>query len=247
MIDIKLRYHLTVAIQGDDILPTQENFSKLFQAFKDQEIIPTSFQELLPNNTIRKGIRLASINSEWEIIFRKDKIDFQKRGTTIKGGNIGSFESYCEDLKGHIDKIFTIFNKKASRIGIVSSAFLNEMTSAQFDSIYKKLNNNPFEFYQKHQPTEWINRYKSSTDIELLSAAEPINCISTIARSLGNYFENSTRTTSLLDRVLFELEINTDALNLEYRFDLERLKLFCDESAKLHSSLENDIISKLTV
>jgi hypothetical protein len=244
MIDIKTQYQ--AAIFGDigDIQPTPEHIKALIDLFSDRALIPNPFYEFgaagqANRPTRRARIGFTSVNREWEINFRSDRIQITKHAVQPHGANLGGLGEFCSDVSILFDKITSKFEKKANRIALVTNCILEEMTEETLSRVYLKLFNPP-KFYEKIPPFEWDWRTASRDGINLTELNEILNIIVTISRASGEFQVRDEVTP--FDRVRLGFDINTVPDNKEHRFNAQNIMSFYNQVLKLHNSLSAEVM-----
>ena len=244
MIDIKTQYQ--AAIFGDirDIQPTPEHTKTLIDLFSDKALIPNPFYELggtgQANRPARRArIGFTSVNREWEINFRSERIQITKHAVQSHGTNLGDLGEFCSDVNLLFDRIISKFEKKANRIALVTNFILEEMTEEALSRVYLKLFNPP-KFYEKIRPFEWDWRTASRDGINLSGLNETLNIIVTISRASGEFQVRDEVTP--FDRVRVGFDINTIPDNTEHRFNTQSVVNFYNQVLGLHNSLSAEVM-----
>lgn len=155
MIDAKMDYQAAVFVNASDIVPNADNIANLLDAFRDEELIPDSFQELaMPRMTPTARLGLASVSNEWAIRFASSRIDIVKSATDPKGSNLGDVDEFCSDVAEYFGRIIDRFPKRANRLALITAYLLDAMTPSALSDVYAKLLIPP-PFYCDHPAFEW--------------------------------------------------------------------------------------------
>jgi hypothetical protein len=234
MIDIKVKYQAVALMPGIEV--NQSNISQMMEVFADKGLIPTTFPE---SSQLR--FMLQSTNNEWNIHFGIDRIEITKNATDTKGSNIGTIEQFCADVSGFFTKILNKYPQQASRLALLSSVILKEMSEDMLNGIYEKFFN-PIPLYSENKPVEWNSMTVSHIQKEVNSVNEIINFISTINRLNGQL--NINQEFIPIDRISVILDINTIP-NAKNRFGETEIVYFYKNIPVWHNDLLNEILDKI--
>ena len=240
MIDIKLIYQAVLFVNAEDILPTPDIITSFLQIFRDENLIPNTFQELNPTTPKPQvRLRLSTPNNEWAITFATNRIDVTKNPTDPKGSNRGTPDDFCSDAIGFFTKIGNQFPKKANRLALVTNQLLEEMTEEKLSSVYIKLFNSP-RFYKDNPPYEWNWRSVSEIPVQISDLKDNHNAITIINRVQGDM--TYPQGITVFDRLQLSLDINTSRKKTESRFDITHIKDYFQQVHKIHESLSSQIM-----
>lgn len=239
MFDIAQSYQASAFIDASKVQPTPETISKLLTLFSDKGFLPSTFQEISPNNPFpQTRLALSTPTGGWRINFASNRVDFEKHPTDIRGSNLGDPMPFIEDVRELSNRVFKHLNKKAKRITFLSGGMLAEMGEVQLASIYKNLFNS-LPYYSDNPSFEWSQRIASNSQSKIGKKSETLNVITQISRVMGQFVTpDSVRDFS---RIEIKFDINTSANNDENRFGAADFKLFLTGALKLREDLIKQI------
>jgi hypothetical protein len=135
MFDILIRYQASLFVNIQELNPAPDTVSKMMLLFRDENFIPSTFQEISQSG-VQTRIRFSSLNNEWAINFGTDRISIEKNPTDIKGKNLGKIEDFTEYACKLLGRTLSEINKKGNRISLVTTGLLNEMPPERLNKIY---------------------------------------------------------------------------------------------------------------
>jgi len=240
MVDYKLKYQISIFLNASELDATSKNIGDLMGVFSDKGFIPNTFQEITNlNPQPQNRFALQSPNREWYINFGSTRIDIEKNPISIKGDNLGSVETFCDEAKDIANRILSKVPKKANRLSLVTRVFLDEMNNDKLNNVYSRLFKSP-ELYQDNLPFEWNWRTVSHIDKEISGEMETFNVITSLNRIGAQVREGNSIAT--LDRIELNLDINTVPQNNEYRFNEEKIKSFLELVKTWHNEIESNTL-----
>jgi hypothetical protein len=240
MIDVKLKYQISIFLDARNITPTPDTVMAFLGQLKEFGFISSTYQEIVPP-VLRPQprLRLMTQNEEWNIRLGSQRIDMEKMPTDLKGSNLGEIDSFCSDALNYLVKINEIVNKNASRLAFITQYILGEMSEDTFSSTYEALFKHP-SFYQDNQPFEWDWRSASRIEKEFAGLRECLNVITILKRTKGD-FQLKEQSMSF-DRILLTMDINTVAENSDLRFDLSHIKAFNETAQSMQAELLESLL-----
>lgn len=228
MIAIQTKFQAVVFVNAIDILPTPDNISFLLHKFSDIGLLPSTFQEMSPAGiNLQPRIRLNSQTGEWIINIGSSRIDIEKNAINNSGDNLGEIEDFVNQSIDFLDRIFSHFKKKASRLTLSTRGLLREMNLEELNDVYSKFFV-PTKFYNDARPFEWSQSNAAQIGpIPIGKVVEDyINVISVLSRVRGNLLDGTV--TTQFDRIEIAFDINTIADNTDPRYDSQDLRPFFD-------------------
>lgn len=238
MIDIHLKYSIGFFGDYSNIIPTPEILTKLVEAFKNKNLIPSTFQEVSPQG-VKPRIRFASANNEWSVHIASSRIDIEKIPIDPSGSNLGDIKEFITEACELLDKILVEFKIKGNRLALITDGLLKEMSTTKLNGIYKKLFK-PFNFYKKNQPFEWNYRTAAKSVFDIGRVSEDINVLTTINRVKGNLLAPNS-IPSYFDRIQIGFDVNTSNESKNTRFDSKTAKIFYLKAIELRDKIANEL------
>ncbi len=239
MIDIRINHQASVFMNCENLGPFPEVISTMMNMFHDMNLIPNTFQEIIPNQKPAVRLRLSTTDNEWEVRLVSNRIDIFWNQTDPKGSNIGElpdFNAYAVDI---FTKIMDTYKKRANRFALISTSLLEEMDNARLDSIYFRLFN-PITFFGEHPPFEWDCRSASHITLPILKIQDVFNTIVLIKRVQGEMILPIGGTH--FDRIMLQFDINTSPENQESRFKSNHIKPFYDIALDQYTALLKQVL-----
>lgn len=242
MFDILTRYQASVFVNLGEITPAPETISKMMLLFREENLLPSTFQEISQLG-VQTRIRLSSLNNEWAINFGTDRINIEKNPIDVKGKNLGKIEDFTEHAFKLIVRVLSEIKKKGNRLSLLTNGLLNEMSSDKLDEIYYKLFN-PIPFYSDNHPFEWKSKSVARTVTEMNRLREILNVITEINRVRGKMMQPPFMD---FDRIEIGFDINTIAENSESRFDIDSINNFYSNAIILRDDILGAISKCLSI
>ncbi len=240
MIDIKFQ----VVLYGTygDILPKPDNIKYFIDSFSDKELIPTTRQEIGPNEAVNR-FSLTNSDESWLIEFGSNRIDIFHTNKDVGKTEFLSLDDFVKEAKSIAEKIQVKFPKKHNRLALVTRFLLDEMTQEAHDEVYRKLNSS-IPIYNENVIADWNSRVVSRVPYEFDGLKETFNVISNVKRTKGNLIIDSEKTE--VDRVELHFDINTFQGNTDYRFELEQIDSFLKQAVKVEQSLKKEYLELIS-
>ena len=133
--------------------------------------------------------------------------------------------------------------KHGTRLALVTTVMLREMTPAEFKEAYRRLFAAP-DFFVEQEPFEWNWRSAARVERSVGPRMETFNVIGRIGRFNGQL--QIGPDVMPLDRIQVEIDINTIPDADETRFGGEHLDPFFAEAITLHDGVQNEILEKIS-
>lgn len=246
MVDIRLKYQVSIFCDMSDVKPTPDNIKALIDIFGEKGLVPASFYHIDSPSAPQLRLGFSSPNGEWTVRLPAHRVDIEKHASEPHGENLGTLDEFCKEAESFLAKLISRFRKKANRMSLVTDFLLKEMDESQLAEVYSKFFRCP-KFYVERQPFEWDWRSAAKDPLKLNDLSETLNVITTVKRLKGEL--QNAGELALLDRVQLSFDINISPENNEYRFDFQHISSFYNEILKLHENLfkeMEDFISERT-
>jgi hypothetical protein len=239
MIDINLSFQISMFGSYQDIAPSSNTIKYFIEKFSDQELIPTTFQEIDISNPLTPINRLSlrSTNEVWSVMFSANRIDIIKNNNNVGVVNMGDVQDFIDEAQNIARIIDEKFSKKHHRMALITRYLLKQMNPTEISNTFRK-NVNTFGFFKTHEPIEWNNRIVSRIELNIGEFSESINVIAELNRIKGQLKINSKNEE--IDRVELKFDINTYQLQTDYRFGINELTAFAFAANKIETQLKND-------
>ena len=239
VIDFRLNYLAVVFIPASDIQPKPDMIVTVVKAFQDKEFIPGTFHEMpSPAGPPQTRLRMSSSNNEWQLNFGSKRVQIAKNMLDQRGSNLGSVSDFCSDALDLYGRVFNIIKKKASRLAVVTTFLLKEMTLNELQKAYLNLFHTT-RSYAETPPIEWNWRSANRQSLDLDGFTDKINISTTAERVKGEI--SAPSGLAPLDRIRIRLDLNTIPENTENRFSMGHLAAFLNQIPGLHDSRLNEI------
>ncbi len=239
MIEITGKHRASIFLPAADITPSPDTVSKLLNLFKEEGLLPNTFQEIGAQGlTPTPRLWLNTPNNEWAIHFASNRIDIEQNPVDENGSNIGSSSDFKNTAHEYFTRILSEFNKKFNRISLVTSGLTKQFSEDKLNEICQKL----FVLIPKYidnPPFEWNSRLVSRQNITIDDLKEVLNIITNINRIRGQIINNNKILE--FDRIELSIEINTIAENPELRFTNNSLQGFFDKAISIQDGLLTEI------
>ncbi len=236
MFGILVKYHSSFFSNVGDIKPTPDVIIKFMEIFKDKNLLPSNYTIISIKPETR--LRLGTSDSQWVVDFDLNRIMIQKNMITPTGDNLGNVEQFCDDIADIYGKILSVYPHVGARLALVTEGITNEMSGEKLDSIYRKIIN-PLPYYDKNMPYEWSVRHCSMVDIEISGKSDKVNVVTRMKRQQISLPEKDVIKS--MDRLVINLEVNTDQNNSNQRFDIASIKSFNVEAMKIRQQIIDNI------
>jgi len=238
MIEIPRKYQTSYFGNIDSIKPEPDTIKLFLDMFKDEGLLPSTYQEIFPFKPPVTRLRLAAPDSGWRIDFDSPRIIIQKNLVDPSGENMGSIEDFIREMTTYYKRIFDRFPIKGTRLALVNSGLIREYPEDILSLIYKRVFN-PIEFFQVNSPGEWKSRSVSKINIDLNGNQELLNIIIDLNRI--PWLVPISEEAKQKDRIEIAFDINTFQGNTDTRFDMASLSAFYPEALRLR----NDILVQI--
>jgi hypothetical protein len=241
MIDLPLRYQITLFGAVEDITASAANIKYFIEAFEDKGLIPVSIQPLGPVGFY--PLSLKSSDDSFTVNFSGGRIDILRINQNIGVATMPGLSEFITECKGAITKINSRFPKQFNRLSLVTQILFKELNSDQLNQVFKRVFN-PIDFYEQNIPTDWKNRITTKAPLEM-ETSEQCNVISEVSRLRGDLRVNSK--VEKIDRAQLFFDINTFQGNRDYRFGIESVFRFLDAAVLLQKKLEDSYSNHLSL
>jgi hypothetical protein len=228
----------------NDIEAKSESIIKLMPLLEKYSVLPNTIHELNPRFGPNPIPRLSfnTPNNDLVIEFGSERIAITKNNIRNVDFNFGNIEAFVGDAVFILDKIINSFNKKGTRISLVSDGLFPQTAPETLENIYTKYMA-PIQYYNDNKPFEWNSRSVAHTTYNVSNIDEKVNVITEIGRVQGQFISGGT--PQAFDRINLKFDINTIAQNTESRLTTESvenfLKLAIENRSFLLSQVERMI------
>ncbi len=239
MLETPRKYEASIFGNMQDIRPSADTISALLDAFRDRELLPSTFHEFGPSFPgPMPRIRLARPDNEWIIDFDTTRIMIQKNMTKPNGANMGTLEGFGREVVDLAERILRRFPKRGTRLSLVTESIMRQVDDAALRRIYGK-HFHHIPFYVDNCPVEWNSRSVARTFMKLSGSDELLNVITDIKRVTGEVLTQDR--IQPLDRILVAFDINTFQGNADTRFDSASIVEFYPKALQLRAMLLSQV------
>lgn len=246
---MKLKYQIGLFGNFDDIKQTPDTVKKLMevmQKFDSYTLLLNTMTEITLNAktgtpTQVNRISFVDQNSGLQIMFGSKRLDFIKELRDDNSNNMGELADYIKLVKDIIVELSDTFIdfKNFNRLSLLTDCFINDISIAKKESIYKKLLNETF--FGNENIKEWSVQIVNKDEGKELK--EKINNILSINRLQGQLIINNHGKD--IDGIKVMIDINTKAEDLDFRFNIDSINNFLIDSLEKNTLISNDINNKL--
>lgn len=246
---MKLKYQIGLFGNFDDIKQTPDTVKKLMevmQKFDSYTLLLNTMTEVTLNAktgtpTQVNRISFVDQNSGLQIMFGSKRLDFIKELRDDNSNNMGELADYIKLVKDIIVELSDTFIdfKNFNRLSLLTDCFINDISIAKKESIYKKLLNETF--FGNENIKEWSVQIVNKDEGKELK--EKINNILSINRLQGQLIINNHGKD--IDGIKVMIDINTKAEDLDFRFNIDSINNFLIDSLEKNTLISNDINNKL--
>ncbi|MGH0593349.1 hypothetical protein ACQVPY_13760 [Bacillus pretiosus] len=213
---------------------------KLMQLLERFSMVPGTSHELNPGISPVPVPRpmFTSFADDFSIEIGSERISIIKNSVRNNGDDTENIRKFVNDSTYILDKITTEFNKKGSRISLVTEGLFSQMDEEKLDSMYLKFAS-PLGYYESNKPVEWNSRSVSRIKQDVVDREETINVITEVGRIQGRI--NNNGMINDFDRINLKVDINTIPQLAENRLKTESIESF------LNLAMENrkELISQV--
>ena len=218
MKEICTKYQAVLFGSWEEIKPQATNLSYFLDKFSDKNLVPVSFENLIPNipNGVVNTFQLKSSDNIWTITFNGDRIDIHKINNNVKKVKIGAPSTFTKEVVNICDIILEKFPRKLNRISLITQYRANKIPLKDAEEIFIKLTN-PIDFYSNNKPVNWNTRAISRVSKSINKKSELLNIISQINRVEKNL--SVQEKSEQVEAIELNFDINTFQGNQEYRLE----------------------------
>ena len=233
--DFPIRFQVSMFADASSIDSGSRSFMKMADAFKDQEIVPATIQEVMPNGHTAQRLSVTPRGSDISVNILHNRLDaiwppLVPDGSTRKI----DLEEFLGKAIDSISKISEAYFLKGNRLALVCEYIYNcgpENSSA----IRDKINPNLYQSLNSGERLEWVTR--QVVRVEKILESEPLNFSVEFSEAKGEMFEGGRAIA--IEGIRRHIDINTLRENTTPRFFPGSLAEFCEE-AKSMLSKKND-------
>lgn len=221
---------------SSDLSEGKTGIMRLIQALsgKGFEFIPTYGIQVDNNEKVRR-MQLVSTDEKWIILFTSKRIDvYRNRRIDETEEEFGRVPEIASVMVEIIDTIVDAFPRHASRLSLVTQHLGNELSDEALDASFEKCAI-PLGYHDGKIVKEWSVRSVAKAEYELTGSRELFNIISDIKRSQGQIQRKGELVD--FDRLVLDLDVNTDQDNSLLRFKSSDLRNFINVATELRSEM----------
>lgn len=245
VIDIENSYQVSVFLDASDLGPSSDVVSALLDMFKDRGLLPTTFQEIGSQGLSPvPRLRLNSPNNTWNVNFGTRRIDVVKSLKVGRPESLGSLEEFVKESSLYLRRILEHYKKQASRLAMLTSGMLREMSVGELESVYEKMNK-ALPFYAECPPFEWNTRAAALLEDSIGGKEEEIFIISNVNRVSGT--SQTQGNAVIFDKIEVAFDINTSPKNTQVRFCPDSLDEFLKIALQQRSRILDEIVAVIDV
>lgn len=232
-----LSYQAGFFADFENITPNADTIPPLLNAFRDLELLPTTFIQFSEGKRHTR-LRMATSTNEWFVDFDVHRINITKNPISHRGSNMGDIGEFSDKARDFVERIHKLFPRAGTRLSLVTKNLLEERDDEQLKNAYRRVLN-PSQFYVENPPHDWRARYVSRVSTVLDGNEEQLNVITTISRIQGEF--SDMESVEAFDKLQLEFDINTFQGNRTPRFDPEDLRIFFGKAMELREKLADEV------
>lgn len=224
MTEVQFKFQVCYFGDFSAVEPTAETIASLAKQFSGRKLLPTAYQELGAQG-VRMRLRLQTADNEWVADLDHHRIDLQKNATSPGADNLGSLPEFFLEAREIIGGVLKVFSVKGSRLAVVTSAWLRDLSAEALKRAYVCLFN-PLPYYVESPPTAWNSRSVARVPVTLGGRDETMNAILTTDRAQRRFLFDPSEPP--FESIQVEVDINTYQGDTETRFTGDSLPEFLD-------------------
>ncbi|QFR49857.1 hypothetical protein FJR48_09000 [Sulfurimonas lithotrophica] len=229
---INIKYAISIFIDTVTLSPAQKIISDLFNILGDG-YLPSTIQEMT-HSGIQKRTIMENQDLGIKVLILTNRLIIEQYPSNAK--SLSSIDDFLNISIPIAESILKTFNKESNRISIISKILIENIPS--LNDISPKVFKFP-EGYNKENTFEWTCRLAKNEIKTLSSNEENINFVSAINRVKGKIINNGIEED--FDGIDIDIDINTIAENIHYRFNHESLEALYKDMLELYKEHENSI------
>lgn len=220
MRDIGVKYIASIFGDFNKIEVNSENVYKLMETFKDENLIPSTMQEVIingnnmPDTVVRP--RLSTINNEISIEITTNRIDVELRSLDRRIVNEEKFDTFIKKASDYIVRLCNGFNIKGNRLAInTDEIIIDNLNNEKVNDLSP---NEKIDFFKYNKIHEWTTQAVVRNKFDFSHGkSEEVNIILSLSKN-----DNITLKEGLIEGGLrVSVDINTVPNNTEMRFGIE--------------------------
>lgn len=237
-----LKYQASVFVDAGSITANSQDVTELLRMLEDKRLLPIAVKQHSPAGFIDR-IGFQSSDAEWRLVLLTDRFDFVHERTQKSGEDLGRFSDFCEEAITKLGMVLEYFGRRAHRVAAVQEGMLPEMSSGTMNEVMTRLLRLPPTF-SDNSPFEWDWRSACLIERSFGGITEPMNTLVTIKRRAAQLTEATDDGIKRIpvDRVFFEIDINTSPRNTKARFAVRETREFFRNAPTWHLDIKEDVL-----
>ena len=232
-------YKLSAFSDYSSISYNQQDIIEIMQKFNDLNLVPSVFQEVLPNGALSKRMQFVGNNGLILFIINSGRIDIQITSEKKEGFSKDEIPNIKTKIISIYDDLYTILDKLASdpnRLAWYTSYIYFELIDLQKEQ-YRNRFLKDISFFNDGRLDDMVVRYATRKETDIDALKEKINIITTI-----NRIEDFIGPDSPVDGYKIEYDINTWQGNKKNRFTTTNVETFINISMNYQEKLNKEFI-----
>lgn len=239
---IQVKYTSNIFLDSGDISPSQETYRKIQNALDfDDQMIMSVIQEMTPIG-MQNRIKLDLISRKVSVIILYNCITIETIPSQTLETGVGELSYFINEINKVYSRLSKEFNKKANRLSLITNYLVSNLETKYLESLNSKVFNLP-NFFSSTNPFEWESRVAYSTKFNINNQMEEHNIVPKISRTQGKFINNGM--IDEFDGILLEIDVNTDAKNIQLRFSENELSEFLKNAVNVEKEVYEKIIHHL--
>jgi len=253
---IHLVYKISAFGDFRDIVPSPETMMSLLESFKDYEMIPTLFNELLlpassipitkkesliqPAQQSQLRVALTTNDGMEQIFIESTRIDYEIRSNECVEMDDASATQNNERIADIFGLLFDKYKKRASRLAFFTQSLIVDFTNEEIALFLRKFSN-PVSIYSESPLYEWSTRLVTRQDVQVEGMSETINVITDITKAQLVRTDQAMQVTADVDGFQIGIDINTIPEVSTSRFSAEGVKEFSFSALNLWNKIWSEM------
>jgi len=217
-----------------DIKPSADTIPPLLDIFRNEEFLPTTYQEFGVAPLPQLRLRLSSQQGGWAIDFDSRRISVERNRVTPEAENLGTPQEFVRTATDFFSRILELHPRKGNRLSLVTRELVPELSAEALQGVYERLAV-PLDFYRKHHPDKWKLRSIARIPLKCDGHDEIFNVITDVERVESVSTREGVLTSS--DRIKIGFDMNTFQGNTVPRFEVSSLKPFFKKTLQLREEI----------
>lgn len=243
-------YRISVFGNFDSIRATPDNMQFFLEAFKEDGLLPTVFQELQvsvpagPANSVPmpvpvQRIMLVTSDGSTKVSIGANRIDYDVIATTDIKLSVEQREVINQGIVKVFKAIFDKYGKNAVRLALNTESWIINLSPSEFAHFMSKYTN-PISLYNGVSLDEWNTRLMVRKNASIGDNNESLNVITIIQKQIMNQ-TTSEGVVTKHDGLAIHADINTAAENTASRFTASHIEEFIDIVVKIWDQIIDEL------